>query len=214
VAKQNTDVEGLCNSLERKDFLCSFVPDEGKIVEQIAENPPDLVIVENSDPVRLNELARLIKKADNPPVIALLEAELLGSASDFISHIDDFVLRPYRLSELETRIKRLLRNETKGGGAQIKQGDLVIDLEKCEVTIAGRPVLLTFKEYELIKFLAGNPERVFSRDALLNKVWGYEYYGGDRTVDVHIKRLRSKIEDAGHTFVETVRNIGYRFKAN
>ena len=71
---------------------------------------------------------------------------------------------------------------------------------------------LTFKEYELLKFLASHQGRVYTREALLNKVWGYDYYGGDRTVDVHIRRLRSKIEDAKHTFIETVRNIGYRFK--
>ena len=72
-------------------------------------------------------------------------------------------------------------------------------------------VELTFKEYELLKFLASNRGRVYTREALLNKVWGYDYYGGDRTVDVHVRRLRSKIEDSKRTFIETVRNIGYRF---
>ena len=72
--------------------------------------------------------------------------------------------------------------------------------------------MLTFKEYELLKFLARTSGRVFTREALLNRVWGYDYYGGDRTVDVHIRRLRSKIEDSSHTFIETVRNIGYRFR--
>ncbi|MDY7018615.1 MAG: winged helix-turn-helix domain-containing protein [Chloroflexota bacterium] len=74
-----------------------------------------------------------------------------------------------------------------------------------------RPITLTFKEYQSLKFLAGNQEKVFTRDALLNKVWGYDYYGGDRTVDVHIRRLIGKIEDANHTFIDTVRNIGYKF---
>ncbi len=73
-------------------------------------------------------------------------------------------------------------------------------------------VELTFKEYELLKFLARDRGRVFTREALLNKVWGYDYFGGDRTVDVHVRRLRSKIELSGQTFIETVRNIGYRFK--
>ena len=70
---------------------------------------------------------------------------------------------------------------------------------------------LTFKEYELLKFLASHPGRVFTRDTLLNQVWSEDYFGGDRTVDVHIRRLRSKIEDASHIYIETVRNIGYRF---
>jgi DNA-binding response OmpR family regulator len=90
---------------------------------------------------------------------------------------------------------------------------MVIDLARCEVSIKGKPVQLTFKEYELLRFLASNRGRVFSRDAILNRVWGYDYYGGDRTVDVHIRRLRSKIEEASdQTYIETVRNIGYRFK--
>jgi DNA-binding response OmpR family regulator len=82
------------------------------------------------------------------------------------------------------------------------------------VTVNGALVELTFKEYELLKLLAANRGRVFTREALLDKLWGYDYFGGDRTVDVHIRRLRSKIEDAEHTYIETVRNIGYRFKKN
>ena len=80
------------------------------------------------------------------------------------------------------------------------------------MTIRGDRVSLTFKEYELLKLLAENPGRVFSRYALLNQIWGYEYFGGTRTVDVHIRRLRSKIEDAEHNFIETIWNVGYRFR--
>ncbi|MCH7809773.1 MAG: winged helix-turn-helix transcriptional regulator [Chloroflexi bacterium] len=87
-----------------------------------------------------------------------------------------------------------------------------MDLANYTVHIAGRPVELTFKEYELLRFLAVNRHRVFSREALLNNVWGYDFYGGARTVDVHIRRLRSKIEDRHTTFIETVRNVGYRFR--
>ena len=96
----------------------------------------------------------------------------------------------------------------------VTHGELVIDTARCEVTMAGRPVVLTFREYELINFLADNAGRVFSRDALLDRVWGSDYLGGDRTVDVHIRRLRSKLEGSGQTFIETVRNLGYRFHRN
>ncbi|MEO6197835.1 MAG: winged helix-turn-helix domain-containing protein, partial [Dehalococcoidia bacterium] len=81
------------------------------------------------------------------------------------------------------------------------------------VQVAGRSVDLTYKEYELLRYLATNRERVFSRETLLSNVWGYDFYGGARTVDVHVRRLRSKIEDRHRTFIETVRNVGYRFKA-
>lgn len=213
VAKQNRENEGLCSSLNKINFDCFLTSDDENIIDKISQNPPDLVIIEGNDADRLKELSRQIKQVKNSPVIALLEADILGSSNDYFNHIDDFVTRPYHLSELEIRIRKLLRREGPDAGEQIKSGDMVIDLAKCEVTVAGRPILLTFKEYQLLKFLAVNPGRVFSRDALLNKVWGYEYYGGDRTVDVHIKRLRSKIEDANHAFIETVRNIGYRLKA-
>ena len=94
----------------------------------------------------------------------------------------------------------------------IKAGDLAIDPIRCEVEVGGRLMALTFKEYELLKLLATNKGKVFTREALLNEIWGYDYYGGDRTVDVHIRRLRSKIEDPEHSFIDTVRNIGYKFK--
>jgi DNA-binding response OmpR family regulator len=80
------------------------------------------------------------------------------------------------------------------------------------VAIEGKTLSLTFTEYELLAFLAANSGRVFTREALLNKIWGYDYYGGDRTVDVHIRRLRAKIEWGQHSFIETVRGVGYRFK--
>jgi len=89
---------------------------------------------------------------------------------------------------------------------------LVIDIARCEVSIGNRLLALTFKEYELLKFLAKNKGKVFTREVLLNEVWGYEYYGGDRTVDVHIRRLRSKLNDPGNNYIQTVRNIGYRLK--
>ena len=109
-------------------------------------------------------------------------------------------------------MKRLLRKTSQAERRTIRCGDLAIDLAKYEVSVGGRPVILTFKEYELLKFLASNAGRVFTREALLNKVWGYDYYGGDRTVDVHITRLRSKIENLSNIFIETVRNIGYRLR--
>ncbi|MBI2979836.1 MAG: response regulator transcription factor [Chloroflexi bacterium] len=127
--------------------------------------------------------------------------------------IDDFLVEPYDITELLCRIKRLLNITADNDNDElIKCGDLTIDLARYEVSVGNRPVMLTFREYELLKFLAQNRGRVFSREALLTRVWDYDYFGGDRTVDVHIRRLRSKIEDSNHAFIETVRNIGYRFK--
>jgi DNA-binding response OmpR family regulator len=123
------------------------------------------------------------------------------------------VVKPWEATEVITRIKRILRQkESMESEEMLRCGDLVIDLSKYEVSLGGKPIILTFKEYQLLKFLASNRGKVFTREALLNKVWGWDYYGGDRTVDVHIRRLRSKIEDKEHSFIETIRNIGYKFR--
>jgi DNA-binding response OmpR family regulator len=143
-------------------------------------------------------------------LIALMSAEMLDRPNEYLG-IDDFIIKPYDNRELVVRARRLLQRNVKEN-EMLRCEDLVIDLANCEVRVGGRIVELTFKEYELLKFLAKDRGRVFSRETLLNKVWGYDYFGGDRTVDVHIRRLRSKIEVSGQIFIETVRNIGYRFK--
>lgn len=94
----------------------------------------------------------------------------------------------------------------------ITHGDLVIDQDRYEVLLAGNKIDLTYKEYELLKYIAARPGRVFSREALLRAVWDYDYFGGTRTVDVHVRRLRSKINDVRYQFIETVWNVGYRFR--
>ena len=127
--------------------------------------------------------------------------------------LDDFIMKPWNLDELSTRIRRLVSKANRENEETIiKVGDLTIDPIRCEVELGGRLLALTFKEYELLKLLATSKGKVFTREALLNEIWGYDYYGGDRTVDVHIRRLRSKIEDPEHAFIDTVRNIGYKFK--
>ena len=125
---------------------------------------------------------------------------------------DDLIVVPWRRGELLLRVTRLAQRPQPGDSPSvIRAGDLVIDPDRYDVFLAGKPVLLTFKEYELLKMLASNPGRVYRRETLLEQVWGYRYFGGTRTVDVHVRRLRSKIEDATHTFIDTVWNVGYRF---
>jgi DNA-binding response OmpR family regulator len=107
-------------------------------------------------------------------------------------------------------VLRALWQDGGEGGAVLRRGGVVIDLERYTVTVDGDVVDLTYKEYELLAFLAGSPGRPFTREALLDRVWGYDYYGGARTVDVHVRRIRSKIEGR-RQYIETVRNVGYRF---
>ena len=215
MARDGKEREELCLSLARLGYGCSIARNEEEVVNEIAEQDPALVLMISNSHSHISGLAREIKQMRSLPIIALIEREMLADLNGHLNLIDDFVVRPYDLSELNLRVERLLRKTSQvETGETIRCGDLLINGAKCQITLAGRVLMLTFMEYELLKFLASNTGRVFTRDVLLNTVWGYDYYGGDRTVDVRIRRLRSKIEDSTHTFIETVRNIGYKFREN
>lgn len=212
IAEASEAVAELQSGLAQNGFACSIASSMNEVIEHIAEQSPDLVLVETDSHSEMREISQKIKQERHLPIIALVNREILDSP-DIHLDIDDFIIKPCDVKELVLRVKRLLReNKHRDNGELIECGNLVIDLAGCEVTIEGRIVELTFKEYGLLKFLASNKGRVFTREALLNQVWGYDYYGGDRTVDVHIRRLRSKTEDMHNIFIETVRNIGYRFR--
>lgn len=215
IADHTEQMRGLSSSLSHKGFTCSITPDGESAIEEVIEQGPDLVLIAMDGSLAgsgTSSLLQRIKAERQLPVVALLSR---GAIDRLDSHpsVDDFVVEPWDATEVAARAKRVLWRTNNGHSEElIKSDNLVIDLAKCEVTIDGRRLALAFREYELLKFLASNKGRVFTREALLNRVWGYDYYGGDRTVDVHIRRLRSKIEDSRHTFIETVRNIGYRFR--
>jgi len=151
-------------------------------------------------------------QARTPTLAVLPEGRLLAGDADL--GVDDFVLYPLRPGELAARLRRLAGQPESDSPDLLRRGALAIDLASYRVSIDGALVELTYKEYELLRFLATQPDRVFTREALLDKVWGYDFYGGARTVDVHIRRLRSKLEVGGRTFIETVRSVGYRFHAS
>jgi len=151
---------------------------------------------------------------ETPPTIAILTRDQLD-ALDPAHAPDDFVLAGASAEELCARVRQVLyRRHGVDARNMLTLGDLVMDLANYTVHISGRPVELTYKEYELLRFLATNRGRVYTRETLLNKVWGYDFYGGARTVDVHIRRLRAKIEDRHAPLIETVRNVGYRFRTS
>lgn len=217
VAGNDAGARELDSGLTRMGFACQTTNSADAAVEILKREPLDIVLVD-ADGLSTSSWSGLksdqlpkIKAAVHLPVIVLMPRGILDGVDSYFE-IDDFVVRPFDLSELAARMRRML-NWTNNTGNQdsIRRGDLVVDLSKCEVAINGKLIVLTFKEYELLKFLMRHKGKVFTREALLNEVWGYDYYGGDRTVDVHIRRLRSKIEDANHTFIDTVRNIGYKF---
>ena len=146
------------------------------------------------------------------PTLLVMDSTAIGQFDPAINP-DDFIVAPLDSAELLARVGQIVyRRDGRGGDQLIRVGELTIDLQSYEVTMAGRRISLTYKEFQLLTLLASNPGRVYTREALLNQVWGYDYLGGTRTVDVHIRRLRSKLEDPDHLFVETIWNVGYRFR--
>lgn len=161
-----------------------------------------------------DDMRRLIETAarqPRTPLLLVVRHEQM-EAIDPSWPIDDFVLLPVAAAELTLRLRRAIwRRRGIDADATVHVGELVVDLSNYKVFVGDEAVTLTFKEFELLRFLMTNRGKVFTREALLNRVWGYEYYGGARTVDVHIRRLRSKIETGTSVYIETVRNVGYRF---
>ena len=215
IANESDQARKLRTELTQRGFDCLVVPNKDGAIEQIAGQSPGLLLLDANEATigsEIWELAQRIRQERQIPLITIISKEKLNGLNSNTS-IDDFVVKPWEATEVITRIKRILRQK-EGVESEdvIRCGDLVIDSAKCEVSLCGKPIILTFKEYQLLKFLANNKGKVFTRDVLLDKVWGWDYYGGDRTVDVHIRRLRSKIEDKDHSFIETLRGIGYRFR--
>jgi len=166
-----------------------------------------------SDGTAVGNLLRSQELPHDVATVAVVRSSEVASF-DFSAGFDDFIVYPAISDEVMARVRRAiwLRSGVESDNT-LRAGELHIDLSNYKVYVGGRPVDLTYKEYELLRFLATNRDKVFTREALLNRVWGYDFYGGARTVDVHIRRLRSKIEDRTHTFIETVRNVGYRFRS-
>ncbi len=158
-------------------------------------------------------ICRALRKRDVPldPLLLLVSGSQLNELELREDLYDDFCLSPFHPRELEARLKHLLWRSGKGGTADVLEyGPLVLNLETYQAVVERKPLDLTYMEYELLKFLATHPGKVFTRETLLSRVWGYEYYGGARTVDVHIRRLRAKLGEE-HNLIHTVRSVGYRF---
>jgi two-component system alkaline phosphatase synthesis response regulator PhoP len=214
IANQTEQARQLKAELAQRGLDCLIVPNNDGAIEQIVGQSLGVMLLDTDEVTTGSEVweqAQRIRRERYTPIISIVSREKLNGL-DSSTDIDDFVVKPWEVTEVIARIKRILRQKESMEGADIiRCGDLSIDPTKCEVLLSGNPIILTFREYQLLKFLANNKGKVFTREALLNKVWGWDYYGGDRTVDVHIRRLRSKIEDINHSFIETIRNIGYRF---
>ena len=191
-------------------------PDIGQLLNA---KSADLLFVDGRrDLSAARSFCRLVRTSgiDNAMLLIATEGGLAAVASDW--GLDDVILDTAGPAEVDARIRLAVgrfaaMSAASGESAteEIRQGDLVVDESTYTARLHGRALDLTFKEFELLKYLAAHPGRVFSRAQLLQEVWGYDYYGGTRTVDVHVRRLRAKLGDA-ESMIGTVRNVGYRFE--
>lgn len=172
------------------------------------------IVCAHEDPEGAFALCRTLRKRDLPlePMLLLVAGHQLADLELREDLFDDFCLWPFQPRELEARLKHLFWRTGRGTRPElVEYGPLVLNLETYQAAISGRPLDLTYMEYELLKFLATHPGKVFTRETLLSRVWGYEYYGGARTVDVHVRRLRAKLGNEHEQLIQTVRSVGYRF---
>ncbi|NKX51014.1 response regulator transcription factor [Arthrobacter deserti] len=178
-------------------------------------DPSDVVMVDaRKDLVGARSLTQLLKATGlgAPLMLILTEGGMAAVSANWLA--DDVVLDTAGPAEVEARLRLIIAHANKADqetGSEIHASGVVIDEASYPARVGGEPLNLSYKEFELLKYLAQHPGRVFTRDQLLHEVWGYDYYGGTRTVDVHVRRLRAKLGPDHEGLIGTVRNVGYRF---
>ncbi|MDK1017806.1 MAG: response regulator transcription factor [Actinomycetota bacterium] len=156
-------------------------------------------------------VARKLRDEYDVPVLIVVDRTLTGDLADK-DGFDDFLLTPIDQVELRIRLSRIGGRELEATDDPVLRfGDLELNTATYQAYLAGNPVDLTYMEYELLRFFVEHPNRVWSREQILSKVWGYDYFGGSRTVDVHVRRLRAKLSEERASWITTVRSVGYRF---
>lgn len=212
-------VKGLKYSLEREGFEVVVAENGRQALKSADEVQPDLVVLDLMLPeIDGMEVCRLLRAKSTVPIIMLTArdddvAKVLGLERG----ADDYVTKPFNTGELIARIRSHLRRQAWSGVSAdrgvIVRGEMHLDTLKRQVTMAGRPIALTSKEFSILHVLAAHPGRVFTRESLLELVWGYQHFGDVRNVDVHVRRLRGKIEASptNPEYILTSWGIGYKF---
>jgi DNA-binding response OmpR family regulator len=213
-------VELVRYNLVQEGFEVLAAYDGHEAVEKLRQGPPiDLVILDIMLPyIDGLEVLRILRRESQIPVLILTaKGGELERVLGLEVGADDYVTKPFSPRELVARVKAILRRTSPAEPARpgpLRIGDLVLDPATHEVTVGGKPLELTTKEFELLQLLMRHPRRVFTRDMLLERLWGPDYFGSSRTVDMHISRLREKLGDdpANPRYIATVRGVGYRLR--
>ncbi|MGL5256642.1 MAG: winged helix-turn-helix domain-containing protein [Proteocatella sp.] len=215
-------VELLKFNLELNDYQTDFAYDGKTGIEKIKSWKPNLILLDimlpEVDGITISQIIRKDETLKNTPIIMMTaKSQDSDKFIGFESGADDYITKPFVVKEVMYRIKAVLKrsvhvfeNIKANLSEEINIGDIKIDFKNYEVRKSGQKLELTLKEYELLKFMVENPNTVITRDQMLDKVWGYDFFGESRTLDVHIRNLRKKIGDENQKIIETVRGIGYK----
>jgi two-component system, OmpR family, alkaline phosphatase synthesis response regulator PhoP len=208
-------------NLELNQFEVILAENGAEAIEVMKKNSIDLVILDLMLPIIDGiEVLKIIRRSEKTCTIPVIMLTAKTAETDKVFGLeigaDDYVTKPFSVKELTARVKALLRRSDYKGISEetIVIKNMVINRTQHNVAINGQEILLTLKEYEVLKLLSENKGKVYNRDQLLNLVWGYDYFGETRTVDVHIRHIRKKIEelDPENEYIETVRGVGYKIK--
>ncbi len=220
VVEDEADIAELIkHALERSgDVVVSVVASGDAALSSVSERIPDLMLLDLNLPVLSGmDVCRLLRAKPATATLPIIMLTARTDEADRVSGLDlgadDYITKPFSIRELAARVRAVLRRERTGGEptSKVYRGDkLFADFDAVSVTVEGEPIRLTRREFELLKFLVENRNRVLSRNRLLERVWGYDHYVETRSVDVHVGRLRQKLRAAGSQ-IETVVGLGYRF---
>ena len=223
VEDEESFVDALVVGLQREGYQVRVARDGAEAIELFDLVQPDLVLLDLMLP-RMSgiDVCRALRARSKVPIIMVTaKASEIDTVVGLEVGADDYVSKPYRLRELVARIRAALRRvpldsvaDYDSGGSVVEVGDVRLDADRHEVTIRGDQVAFPLKEFELLELMLANAGRVLPRDTLISRVWGPDYVGDTKTLDVHVKRLRSKVEDdpAAPTRIITIRGLGYKYE--
>jgi DNA-binding response OmpR family regulator len=214
LSDQHDDVRDLLPTFPLGPYRVTSAPLKTTGPDELIPLHPEVLLIDATGDLHAAEEATrrlaLAWEIGLPPIVVIVDEDAVARFR-FEVGADEFLLVGASIGEISARLALLSNRTGRGEEATVlKIGDLTVNPENYQVYVRGRPLDLTYKEFELLKFLAQRPGRVCDRDMLLREVWGYDYYGGTRTVDVHIRRLRAKLGSEHEALIETIRNVGYR----